>query len=97
MLDDILQEAHNITHNDRNVTYGPPVEDYTRAVQLFRLISGVDLNPEEGALFMLAVKLSRLRHNLDDGVVHRDSLVDAAGYLWVFASIVEAREAHHIR
>jgi hypothetical protein len=61
------------------------------------LLSGVDLTPEEGALFMVAVKLSRLRHNIDDEAVHRDSLVDAAGYLWVFASIAEARGKMRIR
>jgi hypothetical protein len=46
---------------------------------------------------MVAVKLSRLRHNIDDEAVHRDSLVDAAGYLWVFASIAEARGKMRIR
>jgi hypothetical protein len=46
---------------------------------------------------MIAVKLSRLRHNIDDNAVHRDSLVDAAGYLWVFASIAESRGTMRIR
>jgi hypothetical protein len=97
MLDDILKEAHEITHNDRNDAYGPPIDDYTRTVEIFRLLSGVDLTPEEGALFMVAVKLSRLRHNIDDDAIHRDSLVDAAGYLWCFASIAEARGKLRIR
>lgn len=97
MLDDILEEAHRITHNDRNDAYGPPIDDYTRTIEIFRLLSGVDLTPEEGALFMVAVKLSRLRHNINDDAVHRDSLVDAAGYLWCFASIAEARGKLRIR
>ncbi len=97
MLDDILKEAHDLTHNDRQDSYGHPVDDYTRTVEIFRLLSGVDISPEEGALFMVAVKLSRLRHNIEDEAVHRDSLVDAAGYLWCFASIAEARGKMRIR
>ena len=61
-------------------------------VAIYKVISGVDLNPEEGALFMLAVKLARISTNIQKGTVHRDSLVDAAGYLWVFGSICEARK-----
>lgn len=91
MLDDILKEADGIVHGPRNNDYGHPIDDYSRVVEIFRMISGVDLHPEEGALFMVAVKLARLRYNMEAGIVHRDSLVDTAGYLWVFAQIAEAR------
>lgn len=92
MLDDILKEADSIVHNDRNAHYGDPIDDYEKVVAIYKTISGVDLNPEEGALFMLAVKLARISTNIQKGTVHRDSLVDAAGYLWVFGSICEARK-----
>ena len=91
MLDDILKEADAIVHGPRNDDYGHPIDDYKRVVDIFRILSGVDLHPDEGALFMVAVKLGRLAHNYAAGTVHRDSLVDAAGYLWVFAQIAEAR------
>lgn len=91
MLDDILKEADAIVHGPRNDAYGHPIDDYTRVVEIFRMISGVDIHPEEGALFMVAVKLARLAHNIEAGIVHRDSLVDTAGYLWVFAQIAQAR------
>jgi len=91
VLDDILKEADRIVHGPRNSDYGHPIDDYSRVVEIFRMISGVELHPEEGALFMVAVKLARLRHNYEAGIIHRDSLVDAAGYLWVFAQIVESR------
>lgn len=91
LLDDILKEADRIVHGPRNESYGHPIDDYSRVVEIFRMISGVELHPEEGALFMVAVKLARLRHNYEAGIIHRDSLIDAAGYLWVFAQIVEAR------
>ena len=38
MLDDILEEAHRITHTDRKDAYGPPIDDYTRTVEIFRLL-----------------------------------------------------------
>jgi hypothetical protein len=91
LLDDILKEADALVHGTRNESYGHPIDDYSRVVDIFRMISGVELHPEEGALFMVAVKLARLRHNYEAGIIHRDSLIDAAGYLWVFAQIVESR------
>jgi hypothetical protein len=91
MLDDILKEADSIVHGPRNKDYGHPIDDYSRVVAIFTLISGIELSPEEGALFMVAVKLARLANNLEQGIIHRDSLVDCAGYLWVFAQIAEAR------
>jgi len=91
VLDDILKEADRIVHGPRNSDYGHPIDDYSRVVEIFRMLSGVGLHPEDGALFMVAVKLARLRHNYEAGIIHRDSLVDAAGYLWVFAQIVESR------
>ena len=90
MLDDILKEADAIVHGPRNDAYGHPIDDYTRVVEIFRMISGAKLTPADGALFMVAVKLARLAHNMKAGYIHRDSLIDAAGYLWVFAQIAEA-------
>ena len=90
MLDDILKEADRIVHGPRNESYGHPIDDYSRVVEIFGIISGMKLTPADGALFMVAVKLARLTHNLQNGYIHRDSLVDAAGYLWVFAQITEA-------
>ena len=94
MLDDILKEADRIVHGPRNDSYGDPIDDYSKVVAIFRTLTGVDLDPEEGALFMVAVKLARLAKNHDTGTAHRDSLVDAAGYLWVYGSIMEARGKH---
>ena len=92
MLDDILKEADSIVHGPRNAHYGDPIDDYTKVVRIFKAITGIDLGADEGALFMLAVKLARISTNAEAGVAHRDSLVDAAGYIWVYGSIMEALE-----
>lgn len=90
MLDDVLKEADLLVHGDRNKTYGHPLDDYKRVVDIFRAITGIELTAEAGALFMLCVKLARLGHNFEQHLIHRDSIIDAAGYLWCFAQIAEA-------
>lgn len=78
----ILQEAHRLTHGDRNSTYGHPYDDYTCTAALATAILGDTLNrpitAHQMALIMCAVKLSR-----ESRVPKRDNLVDLAGYAWV--------------
>ena len=83
MKDTILADALRLVTGDRNSSYGPPLEDYTRTVALFNTLTGRDLAPEEGTLFMACVKLSRIgQHLATDAPAEawRDSLTDLAGY-----------------
>lgn len=72
----VLQEAQRLVYGDRGRDYGHPTEDYTRTVRIFNAMTGHNLSPMEGMLFMVAVKLSRFKNKAT-----RDCLVDAAGYL----------------
>jgi hypothetical protein len=72
----ILEEAEAITNGERQAHYGHPLHDYTKTVGAFNALTGRDLSPEEGCLFMVCVKLSRQTH-----MHKRDNLVDAAGYI----------------
>lgn len=78
----ILQEAHRLTHGDRNDTYGHPYDDYTCTAAIATAILGDALtrpiSAHQMALIMCAVKLSR-----ESRVSKRDNLVDLAGYAWV--------------
>ncbi len=78
----ILQEAHRLTHGDRNSTYGHPYDDYTCTAAIATAILGDTLNrpitAHQMALIMCAVKLSR-----ESRIPKRDNLVDLAGYAWV--------------
>jgi hypothetical protein len=56
----------------------------------------VELTAEQGVLFMVAVKLSRLGHNLNLETLHQDSLVDAAGYLGCLAMIDTERHRRSV-
>jgi len=78
---DILLEAHALINGPRNETYGNVVDDYTKVIQIFEGLTGKRLSISDALLFMVSVKMARLRTNLDRNELHRDSLLDALGYL----------------
>ena len=84
---DALLEAYALITGPRQTAYSHPADDYARTVAIFKAITGIELTTQQAILFMVAVKLSRLAHNLDQGNLHRDSLVDAAGYLGCMAMV----------
>lgn len=69
--------AHRLVHGDRGEDYGHPMDDFTRTGRIWSAILGLDeVTPEQVALCMIAVKISRLCNTPD----HRDSIIDIAGY-----------------
>jgi hypothetical protein len=78
---EILLEAHRLVNGPRQKDYGHPADDYQKVSDIFYSITGVDLSVSEAILFMVSVKLARLRTNLENDTIHHDSLVDALGYL----------------
>ena len=71
----IAQEAHRIVLGDRQDTYGPPLQDFTRTAALWAPILGCEVTAEQVALCMIQVKVSREVHKPG-----RDNRVDIAGY-----------------
>jgi hypothetical protein len=88
---EILLEAHNLITGDRHDEYAHPLEDYTQTRDIFEAVTGVHLTVEQAIMFMVSVKLSRLRTAQEAGRWSHDSLVDAAGYLGCFAMVREAQ------
>jgi hypothetical protein len=78
---EILQEAYKIVNQDRQNTYGHPKDDYTKVINIFQTLTGKELTINDAILFMVSVKLARLRTNLDQGHLHHDTLLDTIGYL----------------
>lgn len=78
---DILLDAYDLVTGDRQHAYAHPSDDYAKVVAIFQTLTGIELTIEQALLFMVSVKFARLRTNLDRGILHRDSIVDAAGYL----------------
>ena len=78
---DILLEAHRLVTGPRNETYGDVVDDYTKVITIFEALTGIKLSIADALLFMVSIKMARLRTNLDRNRLHHDSLLDALGYL----------------
>ena len=82
---EILLEAHGLITGPRQAAYSHPEDDYSIVAEIFHSLTGLALTVDEALLFMVSVKLARLRTNLERDSLHRDSIVDAAGYLGCLA------------
>lgn len=79
---EILTEAYGLVTGPRQEQYDHPAEDYQKVVDIFKALTGHRLSVQEALLFMVSVKMARLRTAIQrDGEIHHDSLVDALGYL----------------
>jgi hypothetical protein len=79
---DVLRTADKLTHGDRNRDYGEPVENHRHIAAIANAILGTDrwhLTPRDVALVLISVKLARLAKT----PLHKDSYIDAAGYLGI--------------
>ena len=74
---EILEEAHRLTHGERDKNYGTPFENHLRIAKMWSVILEKEITPSQVALCMAAVKIARLIESPD----HLDSFVDGAAYL----------------
>ena len=92
---EILLQAHELITRDRQNAYSHPLDDYSRTVSIYNALKGDDvMTAEDGVLFMVCVKLSRLMHELDNDLNLPDNTVDAIGYLGCLQMIREASRAN---
>lgn len=79
---EILLKAHELITRDRQNTYSHPLDDYSRTTAIFNALKGKDMmTAEDGVLFMVCVKLSRLMHELNSKQDLPDNIIDAIGYM----------------
>ena len=83
----ILTEAERIINGARNSDYGHAFDNFKQTAALWAPILGTAITPEQVALCMIQVKVSRLCNTTD----HRDSLVDIAGYAGTYEKVLERR------
>lgn len=88
-MEDLLKKADALVTGDRNKAYGHPYDDYKRVSEIYNAVTGQHLDPEDCAMVMIAVKLARIGNHHNTNTVHVDSLVDLAGYAWVYAQILD--------
>ena len=86
MSESVLAEADRIVDGDRQTDYGHPLDDFGKAALMWTAILGVDVTPEQVALCMCAVKISRQCNR-----PKRDNLVDLAGYAKTCQMVIDER------
>lgn len=82
--ENVLEVANRLTSQDRNKSYGHPLENFTDTAALFtgilhaagKLDRTQRITADEAMVLMIAVKLARLARTPD----HQDSQIDIAGY-----------------
>ena len=88
---EVLLEAHHLITGDRNNEYAHPLDDYTQTRDIFQAITGVSLTVEQAILFMVSVKLSRLRTAMSEGRWAHDTVVDTAGYIGCLSMVYDKK------
>lgn len=76
------QEAEALVYGSRNSDYGHPLDDFSRTAQIWSAILGYYVEPEQVALCMVGLKLSR-----EVNKPKRDNIVDAHGYLMTYRMV----------
>lgn len=86
-----LMNGHRLVHGQRGEKYGHPFEDFGRTADTVNALLGhkfnAPLGPEDIALIMVCVKLSREMNH-----PQADNLTDAAGYIetwWMIKKVYE--------
>lgn len=83
----VLDEAKKLVYGARQNAYGHPFDDFSKTATLWSPILGVQVTPEQVALCMIQVKISRLLNTPE----HHDSQVDIAGYVATYELVRQRR------
>lgn len=84
MAKEILSEATALVNGERKNAYGDPAEFFKQWAATHSHMSGVVTKPEDLCMAMVEMKLLRYKKS---GYRHRDSLVDAAGYIEIMGRL----------
>ena len=80
-------EALDLVHGPRQRDYGHPWHDFSKTASIWSIILGTPVTPEQVALCMVAVKLSREVNRPKD-----DNIIDAHGYLLTYEMVKQFRQ-----
>ena len=73
---EILAEADSLINGDRQAHYGEPHENFLAIAEMWSAYLGHAVSPADVCHLMALLKIARLRNG-----PHRDSSVDACGYM----------------
>lgn len=80
----ILEEAIDLTSNDRNIQYGDASIEFKKVAIMWSVILGIEVKPHQVPLCMVALKLVREAHK-----PKRDNRVDGAAYFHLEDKVVD--------
>lgn len=83
-----LDTAKSLVCGERAKQYAPPKKNFQRIANMWTEILGVKVIPEQVALCMSAIKITRLIENPK----HEDSWIDLAGYAACGAEVAEVEK-----
>jgi Domain of unknown function (DUF6378) len=89
----LLVEADQLINGQRQADYGDKLTNFSQMAMLIngtlahKLLPGALITPEDAALIMMQVKVSRLAKSPN----HRDTILDIAGYAGCYAKLQEER------
>jgi hypothetical protein len=87
----VLLEAERIINGQRRDDYGGALESFTRIAELWQPLLGVEVSAEQVALCLIQLKVARALNGLKSRTLHRDSVVDIAGYAGCLEKIAAER------
>ena len=82
--DSILFDAFTLVHGDRDNRHGVPWEDYFKTVTVFNNLTGHDVSKEEGVLFVLLSRITKISYGIEYGLpseLLKDLITEAAADL----------------
>ena len=83
-----VDKAKELVNGERQGDYGHPFDDFSKTAKMWEALKpGVEFTPEDVALFMVCVKLSR-----EVNQPKEDNIVDAHGYLLTYEMVKRRRE-----